>query len=1030
MAELRPESFALEVERAEAQRRDITERYPLPGWAQMRLDQYAQGTGDESFCSWLEHKSPNLGLMPARKASIHLIYKQKGDEGWKFPDGYESVEEAWAAVRAGYCQAFELAQSGDYAAIDALPAFGSGRLTLAKALHVYFPDRFIAICAKSHLDYFLRRVLRERWAEGVHGRMGPIELSAALLEALRAIPELASSTSVELMYFLYGWSDHRDRPVGVLKVTPGEDGRAWRDCVREGCVFVGWDELGDLGQYRSKASLRRAIEERFGERYDQRSGTAAESARELWLLRNAQAGAIVVADDGTGRTLGVGAVREPGYRWHPERASYRHTVDIDWDADLGGPAAPQSGWATTTVEELGPEAWDAVLSPITEGESPSLPAGDQPRPSRWWLFQCDPARYDLDAAMSGSRGTYWRATRYAGEIQEGDRVFMWVSGAGGGVRGIARVARGAHTPPATPDPYVRDSVALEKSRLAVDLVWERALPQGPSREVVKATLGHLDILRMPMATNYRISDDDAQALLALINDCSGRTAAPPPTFDGVMRALDDAELLFPVEVVANLILALQVRRFVILTGISGTGKTRIAMTLAEQYPLWRERRVAAEAIPDGTVAVEVKPYMLRHRRFVLPAELANQIPALAGAQGSRTLEVEWPGGVDTLSVWCKHSVTLYLKGALRRWFEESLSEGSTVLLELVDPDAPSPSRVRLRLPRTLRPTTELVSNTVVIPVRPDWTDNRGLLGYMNPLTERYQATPLLELLLRARDEADAARNASRPAHPFFVILDEMNLARVEHYFSDLLSTLESERPLPLHQGPEVTDEDDELSVPREVAVPENLFFIGTVNVDESTYMFSPKVLDRAFTIEFHDVDLTGERMSAPSPLRLDRWDGRLGYLGRATRRSWRELAGQGGDAAGLHREVTELHTLLQEDSRHFGHRVANEIAAFVLLAAAQASDPAAARAAMDVAILQKVLPKLHGTRQELGPLLDRLRAFALGTDIGNLPSWRWSLQSGWAGDTDSAAPRFPRTAAKLWRMFQRLRHHGFTSFVE
>ena len=159
--------------------------------------------------------------------------------------------------------------------------------------------------------------------------------------------------------------------------------------------------------------------------------------------------------------------------------------------------------------------------------------------------------------------------------------------------------------------------------------------------------------------------------------------------------------------------------------------------------------------------------------------------------------------------------------------------------------------------------TEIVEaplhNYVVIPVRPDWVDNRGLLGYLNPLTNEYSTTPFLNLLLRAREEENRAKAADEKPHPFFVILDEMNLARVEHYFSDFLSALESGEAIPLHED-EAVDSGESQSgprVPRKLKVPGNVLFTGTVNVDETTYMFSPKVLDRAFTIEFDQVDLKG-----------------------------------------------------------------------------------------------------------------------------------------------------------------------------
>lgn len=98
--------------------------------------------------------------------------------------------------------------------------------------------------------------------------------------------------------------------------------------------------------------------------------------------------------------------------------------------------------------------------------------------------------------------------------------------------------------------------------------------------------------------------------------------------------------------------------------------------------------------------------------------------------------------------------------------------------------------------------------------------------------------------------------------PYFIMLDEMNLAHVEYYFADFLSILESGRyengftrdSVKLHNEERV---EKEQGIPKEIKIPPNIYIIETVNIDETTYMFSPKVLDRAFAIEFHDIDLDG-----------------------------------------------------------------------------------------------------------------------------------------------------------------------------
>ena len=181
------------------------------------------------------------------------------------------------------------------------------------------------------------------------------------------------------------------------------------------------------------------------------------------------------------------------------------------------------------------------------------------------------------------------------------------------------------------------------------------------------------------------------------------------------------------------------------------------------------------------------------------------------------------------------------------WINAAAESGDYLV---VTPDMEGDFTIRLRVVKALRravPTAN--ARTAFISVRADWTDNRSMLGYYNPLTGVYVPTELLRLVLHAFDHPD---------EPHFAILDEMNLAKVEYYFSDFLSAMESGSEMVLHDaGDGVTAEikGDELPIPERLRVPPNLFFTGTVNVDETTYMFSPKVLDRSNVIEFHDVDL-------------------------------------------------------------------------------------------------------------------------------------------------------------------------------
>lgn len=534
-----------------------------------------------------------------------------------------------------------------------------------------------------------------------------------------------------------------------------------------------------------------------------------------------------------------------------------------------------------------------------------------------------------------------------------------------------------------------------------------------------------------------------------------------PVFERILESLEAAGLYFAPDLVADFLLALQAKRFVVLSGISGTGKTQLAMAVAAAFRTTNSVRRHGE-LPSEAVSVQVFPYMVNGGRIVLPREFTQTMPPLVlGPSNSTRVRVRYDDRETDLNLWrdvARDVSVLTFRGSFKQWFRDHFSVGDPLWIH--DESEDEGAEAVLRFSKPVVEQVEIsVDNARVIPVRPDWTDHRGLLGFFNPLTATYERTPFLDLLLRAGAEEGVARTEERDPTPFFAILDEMNLARVEHYFADFLSALESRQPLELHDSPELESGETNAGVviPRTLRIPDNVFFVGTVNVDESTYMFSPKVLDRAFTLELNEVDLGGladAEVDGVGDLRLVHLPGSLRWSGPIRSDDWKELWRDHRDAA---ERVREIHEILESENRHFGYRVANEIARFVLLAVRQADrDVDAAAAALDLAVLHKVLPKLHGTQQELERILDLLFVFAVtGESLASSPAeaeaWttrEWRVQRGGkiapgglprAGvsstgsedenDDDLPLP-LPRVAAKLHRMRQRLLHHGFTSFIE
>jgi hypothetical protein len=509
-------------------------------------------------------------------------------------------------------------------------------------------------------------------------------------------------------------------------------------------------------------------------------------------------------------------------------------------------------------------------------------------------------------------------------------------------------------------------------------------------------------------------------------------------FEGILSHLETQSLSFSAETVATYLLALQARRFVLLTGISGTGKTQLALEVARLFA----PQVAHASQPQSPDAVDlaVQPYHVQRGRFVVPVQLAKQLDALYDEETKR-IDVRLPGRQAESMAIAKEPARpnlfmVLMSGEAKASFQKAISVGDRMILRREVSD--KGETLVVEFPGSAAPPMERAPTHELIAVRPDWTDARALVGFYNPLTKGYITTPTLELLRKAQAEVERASSAGVPPRPYFLVFDEMNLARVEHYFSDFLSAMESGEEIHLHDDEELAAADED-PVPKRIRIPKNLFVVGTVNIDETTHMFSPKVLDRAFVLEFNHVDLdalggqVAAEDAASTPLALTKMGAGLKLLGRADDAEWSRF--EGALDGELVRRLKALHAALTADNRHFGYRVAREIARFVDLAGEQsAGSPAALRAAFDVAVLSKVLPKLHGGQAEIEGPLTRLFAVAIGNEATSDEAKhldRFMLEGTELRRADSAdALPMPRTALKLWRMRHRLRAQGFVSFIE
>lgn len=290
------------------------------------------------------------------------------------------------------------------------------------------------------------------------------------------------------------------------------------------------------------------------------------------------------------------------------------------------------------------------------------------------------------------------------------------------------------------------------------------------------------------------------------------------------------------------------------------------------------------------------------------------------------------------------------------------------------------TRIATRFAKYLEKKTDAgVKNHLLIPVGADWTDNTKILGYYNPLADngagKYEKTDVFKFIELA---------GANPEIPFFLILDEMNLSHVERYFSDFLSKME----LVDYKN---QDKKTYFDIPGYglLEFPKNLFITGTVNIDETTYMFSPKVLDRANVIEFKpgkdtilDTLLSDNSNNETEPSEPNAAESFMKLANEV--RSGEIPENTVGLLNEIHDILDSFYTELEKFGFEFAYRTIKEIRLYTIATCmtAEGEIPTATQIT-DIQILQKVLPKIHGNRKQIGDLLENLEKLAVDNNLEN-----------------------------------------------
>ena len=712
--------------------------------------------------------------------------------------------------------------------------------------------------------------------------------------------------------------------------------------------------------------------------------------------------------------------------------------------------------ALAKVVASAPVEWPSYVKSVVE--SPN-----RGRPSSSWLFQANPDRYDVMGAISNLDELTWTVHQYANKVQAGDTAYIWQSGKDAGVVAVAKVLSSPETMTRLDEEeryFLDKSLSGAEPALRVRVRVERVLSNRVTRQQFRdhPVLSQVSILKQAQGTVFPLTDEQAAALDALLTGAEVtrhiiRVGVPLTQCDSF---LTEGYLSIGWPEVGDL------RQYASQAELAQAVETH----LAEQFSTERQRDSVTQQLwlfrsllpGDEVIATHGTSAVLAIGRVLDPgytwdgaedglghlvrvqwdesvAQRVTKQPqwraaVVEVADEELTAQARKPGpglprpAIDLAAV-CEQFASALKESNLRfgarhdevvRTFVTSLATKRFVILTGLS--GSGKTQIAVRFGEWLGE-----GRSRVVAVRPDWTGSEALFGYEDALQEPkdgrrpWHVPEALEFMLKA---------ARDPEHPYLLVLDEMNLAHVERYFADALSGMESDQAV----LPNLVKGKDGLwrldpDGPERIAIPENLFVVGTVNVDETTYMFSPKVLDRANTIEFRvDSDDLSEVVRRPVPLQSGDPDLVRGFLFIATDEDW-HVTQPGVNLTQFTKYLRKLHRLLADSHVQFGHRVVYEANRFAsLLAAAGIPD---LMVALDLQVLQKVLPRVHGSRKRLEPVLRALAWFCYYPDAegGEEEAKAFDFKQLPQGE-----PKLPRTFHKLQRMMRNLEADQFTSFAE
>lgn len=299
-----------------------------------------------------------------------------------------------------------------------------------------------------------------------------------------------------------------------------------------------------------------------------------------------------------------------------------------------------------------------------------------------------------------------------------------------------------------------------------------------------------------------------------------------------------------------------------------------------------------------------------------------------------------------------------------------------------------------------------------VAVRPDWSDSSDLFGHLD-LNGNFISGQLTDFIQNAKEHENL---------PYVLCLDEMNLARVEYYMSDILSIMETRD---WTDGGHIQTDDISIEGYGEIDLPENLYIIGTVNMDETTFPFSKKVLDRSNTIEFSRVNMIPD-FSEKSENLIGKLEVSNDFL-KVEYLKLMDCAQEDYEAISEWCTALEdINEILSKANAHVGYRVRDEVVFYMIYD--RKFKLLSENEAMDNEILQKILPRIQGSSGAVRDMICDLFRYCAAEYEGYREDSGEVYRKMEAVIQRFDGIKYPKSAEKLAYMMRRYEEDGFTSY--